>query len=264
MLALICGNGHLPGHIAQAQSTAPLVAVLHGFAPDGLSADMPFRLEQLGSFLAALKERGVAEVCFCGSIARPAVDPSLIDAATMPLVPRLMAAMGQGDDGALREAIRIFEDHGFAVRSAQDLAPDLVMEHGVLTQTAPTDQMREDAAKGFDVIVALSPFDTGQAAVVGAGQLLAVETLGGTDHMISTLPEVPQRTAAVLVKAPKQDQDARADWPTVGPETIRALVAAGVTGLALQPGGALVLFKDETIRLADEAGLAIWAGSATP
>jgi molybdenum cofactor synthesis domain-containing protein len=53
-----------------------------------------------------------------GAIGRPKLDPAMIDAATMPLVPRMMQALGQGDDGALRVVIALFEEAGFALRAA--------------------------------------------------------------------------------------------------------------------------------------------------
>ncbi len=62
MLALVSGRGALPLQVARAQEDKPLVCVLEGFAPDGLQADVTFRLEQLGSLLAGIRARGVTEV----------------------------------------------------------------------------------------------------------------------------------------------------------------------------------------------------------
>ena len=52
MLALIAGQGALPAIVAQAAQERPIVTALHGFTPDGLSVDLEFRIEQLGSFLS--------------------------------------------------------------------------------------------------------------------------------------------------------------------------------------------------------------------
>ncbi|WP_375227627.1 LpxI family protein [Roseobacter sp. S98] len=259
MLALIAGSGGLPAAVAAAQDTAPVVCALEGFTPEGLEVDLPFRLERLGTLLEQLQDRGVTQVCFCGAVQRPAVDPAAIDAATMPLVPVLMQAIASGDDGALRAVLGIFEARGFTVRGAHELAPGILAPEGVLSATWPDDALCEDEKRGREVLAALAPLDVGQGCVAGAGQIWAVETVGGTDHMLATLPPAVRKTRALLIKAPKTGQDLRVDMPAVGPDTIDAVVAAGLAGLVIMAGQTVLLARDETIRRADEAGLVLWS-----
>lgn len=259
MLALVSGRGALPAAVAQAQATKPLICVLEGFAPDELQADIIFRLERLGSFLEDLKARGVTEVCFCGAIRRPDFDPGLIDAATMPIVPVLQQAFRSGDDAALRAILKLFLDAGLVVRGAQELAPDIVISeghHGIAEISA---QMEADIARADAVLAALSPLDVGQGCVVGAGQVWGIETVGGTDHMLRTLPKEVAGARALLVKAPKAGQEMRADMPTVGPETMRAVRDAGLAGVVLTAGEVVLLAPDETKAEARAAGLVFWA-----
>ncbi len=259
MLALITGRGGLPAAVAAQQDQPPFVCALEGMEPDGLAVDQVFRLETLGSLLDTLQERGVKEVCLCGAIARPEVDPARIDAATLPFVPALQKALVSGDDGALRAIIRIFESRGFRVRGAHELAPDLLIPPGILSDARPDAQQREDAVRGAAVLEALAGFDIGQACVVGAGQVLGIEALGGTDHLLNSLPDVPTRRRALLVKRPKRGQDLRADMPTIGPETMASLRAAGLAGLVVEAGQVIILDHAETIARANEAGLILWS-----
>ena len=259
MLALVSGKGSLPALVAQAQDETPLVCVLEGFVPEGLTPDITFRLEHLGSLLADLKARGVSEVCFCGAIERPPFDPGKLDAATVPLVPMMMKAMGSGDDGALRAVMALFEEQGLKVRAAHDLAPGLVAPVGVLSKMQPNDQMQTDVKRADAVLAALAPLDVGQGCVVGAGQVWGIETTGGTDHMLSTLPKGVGRIKAVLVKSPKLGQDLRADMPTIGPATITGVAEAGLAGLVVQAGEVLILNREETVAAADMAGLVLWS-----
>lgn len=258
-LALIVGKGALPARIAAAQDVAPLVAMLKGNPPDGLTPDLEFRVETLGSLLVELGQRGVTDVCLVGAIDRPQIDPSALDAETAPLVPMLMQAAGQGDDGALRAIMALFEQTGFTIRAAHELAPDIVAPPGVLSEKWPDAQMRKDAARGAAVLAALAPLDVGQAVVVGQGQVLGIEAIGGTDALIASLPEVPQRAGAVLVKGPKIGQDARADMPTVGPHTIEAAHAAGLAGVVIDAGDVILLEPERCAALADEYGLVLWS-----
>jgi DUF1009 family protein len=259
MLALIAGQGDLPATVAASQKAPPLICALDGFAPAGLSVDLTFRIETLGSFLADLKGRGVTQVCLCGSIARPPVDPSRIDAATLPLVPRMLAAIQSGDDAALRTVMDILEDHDFEVLGAHQIAPDIVIGEGVLSAASPDSRMQEDAARGAALLSALAPFDVGQACVCGAGRILAIEGAGGTDHMLASLPEVARTGAAILVKWAKDGQDLRADMPAIGPETITSIKAAGLAGLCVQAGRVILLHPEETVARANSAGLVLWS-----
>lgn len=259
MLALVSGRGALPATVAGAQTSPPLICVLEGFDPDGLVADITFRLERLGSLMGDLHARGVTEVCFCGSIERPEFDPGLIDAATQPLVPTLQSAFAAGDDSALRGIISLFQDAGFRIRGAHDLAPQIVIAEGHHGAGTLDPGMEADIARADAVLSVLAPLDVGQACVVGGGQVWGIEASGGTDHLLRTLPARASGARAVLVKAPKAGQDMRVDMPTVGPETISAIKAAGLAGLVVDAGQVVLLAPEEAKAEARDAGLVFWA-----
>ncbi|MGJ8583152.1 MAG: LpxI family protein [Marinosulfonomonas sp.] len=265
MLALIAGQGRLPALLYQAlaeQGAAPHVAELLEHPADipGVTPQV-FRVEHLGSFLKSLLERGVTEVCFAGSIARPALDPAAIDADTMPLVPQMMAAISAGDDGALRGVLAIFEGFGLGIRAAHEILPDLLPIPGSLTQKSPSNRDMSDAIRGAAIVAAMGAADTGQACVVAAGQALAIEALGGTDWMLGTLagenrPNGPN--GGILFKAAKPDQDRRIDLPVIGPETVRLAQQAGLDGIVIPAGNVMVLDPVDTIKEADRLGLFLW------
>ena len=259
MLALIAGQGALPGLIVD-RHRPEIVCELES-APSGLPGAEPFRIETLGTLLASLRDRGATEVCFAGAIRRPRLDPALVDAETMPLVPRMLAALGQGDDGALRTVIGIFEDAGQKVRAAHELLPELLPEAGIPTRAAPGSRDEADAVRAATVHSTLSGADLGQACAVAAGQVLAVETLGGTDWMLATLAgdlRPDGGTGGLLYKAPKVGQDRRIDLPTIGPGTVRGAAAARLSGIVVEAGGVLVLDPGGTVAACDEAGLFLW------
>jgi len=59
----------------------------------------------------------------------------------------------------------------------------------------------------------------------------------------------------VLVKAPKPGQDRRLDLPAIGPATVAGVAKAGLAGIALVAGGALLAEPAEVTRTADHAGI---------
>ena len=258
-LALIAGRGRLPAEVAAAQETPPLVCAYEGVAVDGLEPDLTFRLETLGSLLVRLGEEGVTSVCFCGGIDRPQLDPSKLDTETMALVPLFQKALAAGDNGALQILKEIFEQTGVEVLGADELLPDLVAEQGVLSEAWPDAQMRKDAARGEAVLAGLAPLDIGQACVIGAEQVLGVEAMGGTDHLLATLPERARDMRAVLCKGPKEGQIREIDMPTIGPATLEAAHAAGLVGVIVDAGDVIILEAERCAALADQHGLVLWS-----
>ncbi|PCH67170.1 MAG: phosphatidate cytidylyltransferase [Rhodobacteraceae bacterium] len=262
MLALIAGRGALPGELANRLEVAPLVCALDGFGPDDLPVDVTFRLETLGTLLAVLRDNGVTDVCMAGAIGRPVLDPSAIDAATLPLVPLLQQAMTSGDDGALRAAIIAFESAGMTVMGAHEVAPDLLPPPGCSTHAQPGAPDRADAARGAEIVAAMAAADIGQACVVQHHQALAVEGAFGTDWMLQSLTTRPDAGGGILFKAPKPGQDRRVDLPTIGPDTIVAACAAGLAGVVIESQGVMVLDRATVLAECNRLGLFLWVRAA--
>jgi DUF1009 family protein len=291
MLALIAGQGALPALVLKRHPDA-LVCELEGF-PSGLTGARSFRIERLGSFLQDLRAAGVTEVCLAGRVGRPRLDPAAIDPATLPLVPRMMEALAQGDDAALRLVLAFFEEAGFGLRAAHDLVPEVLPPTGVLTRAAPGASVDRDLARAIKAHAALGAADVGQALVVAEGQVIAVEAQPGTDWMLASLlardpvfaptggvfddplgvaadifggpaqAPRPRRDPAlpaggILYKAPKPGQDRRVDLPAIGPETLRRAADAGLEGIVIEAGGVMLLDPDKALAAADRAGLFLW------
>ena len=261
--AIIAGAGGLPAAVMSAMAERPFVAALEGFAPAGVEPDLWFRVERLVPFLRALEDAGVTRVCFAGAVQRPRLDPALFDPDTATMVPRLLAAMGQGDDATLREVLAIFAEAGFALVGVAEIAPVLVPGAGVLCGTV-TDRDRADAMRAAAIVAALGQVDVGQGAVVQQGLCLAVEALPGTDAMLGGVAAIPAGlrpvgAKGVFYKAPKPAQDRRIDLPALGVETVRRVAAAGLGGIVWEAGGVICLDRPAMVAEAEAAGLFLWA-----
>lgn len=264
-LAIIAGRGGLPAALVAAMAERPLVAALDGHPPDGLTADVVFRVERLVPFLRRLAEEGVETVAFAGAVQRPRLDPAMFDPDTAQMVPRLLAAMQAGDDATLREVIALFEEAGFAVAGIDAIAPALVPGPGLLAGT-PGPQDQADAARAARIVAALGAADVGQGAVVAQGLCLAAEALPGTDAMLAAVAALPAglrpdpaRGRGLLYKAPKPGQDRRIDLPALGPATVARVAKAGLGGIAWEAGGVICLDLPGMIAAASEAGLFLWS-----
>lgn len=263
--ALIAGRGRLPQILADHLGADAVLAELEGFASLGQNRAgvERFRLERLIPFLDRLQALGVTRAVFAGGVHRPRLDPALLDPATMQFLPRIMAAMAQGDDGTLREVITLMGEWGIEVVAAQDICPDLMAGAGVLAgQVKGPD--KQDAARGFAILAAMGAADVGQGCVVARGQCLALEALPGTDEMLAVLAEQRARLdhlplGGVFCKAPKLEQDRRIDLPALGPATLEAAAKAGLRGIAFEANGVLLIDRAEMIARAEAHGLFLWA-----
>lgn len=269
-VGIVAGGGVLPFSVAEllrARGIAPFIFAVRGFCDPVRVAQFPHHwvaLGQVGRLTRLMRSEGCRDIVFIGGLVRPALSEIRLDWGTVRALPAIAAALRGGDDHLLLGVSRIFERHGIRVVGIQDVAPELLMPEGSITRLAPDADAMADIAKGRDVMRALSPFDVGQAVVVVDGHVVAVEDIEGTDGLLARVAHlraekrIRARTGrGVLVKMPKTSQDLRFDLPTLGPKTIEGIVAAGLAGIGIVAGQALVAEADVMTAKADQAGLFI-------
>lgn len=137
---------------------------------------------------------------------------------------------------------------------AHDIAPQLLCESGNIVGKAPGKKMMANIQLGITACKKLGGLDVGQAAIVEAGRIVALEGAEGTDAMILRVNDMRnsgqmpmQGKLGVLVKTMKPDQDMRADLPSIGPQTISNVKQAGLLGIALEADRTLILNRSETL-----------------
>ena len=129
---------------------------------------------------------------------------------------------------------------------------------------APGADHWSDIRRAAEVAKISGSLEIGQGAVVCAGLVLAVEAQEGTDRMLDRIPELiveirgtPEARRGVLVKAAKPQQERRIDLPTIGLTTVAGVARAGLAGIAVEAGAALVVDREAVAAAADAAGLFI-------
>ncbi|WP_375463507.1 LpxI family protein [uncultured Methylobacterium sp.] len=267
-LVLVAGTGRLPERVAESLDRAGRtfkVLALRGFTdrPMRARADATVDLLDVGETLRILKAWGPATIVPAGGVARPSPAAILNAAAALRNREALRNLTGGGDDRLLRGAVMLLEENGHRVLGVHEAAPDLLCPAGRIGRHAPDAAAHASIATGRALLAALSPFDVGQAAVVAADRVLAVEGPEGTDRMLARARALGRRPlghgrplpATVLVKCAKTAQDLRIDLPAVGPRTVRNAAAAGCGGLAIEAGRTLVIDRPETVAEADRLGL---------
>src|SRR5580693_10504252 len=233
-----------------ARGIDPVVFALKG-ACDPLAAERFHHhwisVGQLGRAEKLFRAENCRNLVFIGTLVRPSLSEIRLDWATVRVLGRVWAAFRGGDDHLLSGIGRILERDGFRMLGIKDVAPDLLMPEGCITQVTPDQSAAADIARGRDVLRALSPFDIGQAAIVIDGHVVGVEDIEGTDGLLARVAGLraegrirAKSPRGVLVKAPKSGQDLRFDLPTTGPRTVEGAVAARLAGIAIVAGNTIV------------------------
>jgi DUF1009 family protein len=261
-LGILAGGGPLPGRVAAAAAAAGRAVFLvgfEGFAEAAVLAPFPHEFVRVGAagrILALLRQHGCRDLVLVGPVKRPSILDLRPDAEGVRVLARIGRAAFAGDDGLLAAVVRVLAEEGFSVVGAHEILTEAVGPRGVLGRVAPDAAALADIARGVAVVRALGAVDVGQACVVQQGIALAVEAIEGTDAMLARAGGLARAGAGgVLVKLVKPGQDRRADLPTIGPRTVAAAAAAGLTGIAFEAGGTLLTDRAGLVRAADDAGL---------
>ena len=136
---------------------------------------------------------------------------------------------------------------------------DAMAQVGCLTSLKPNALQESDIEFGWQVAKELGRFDVGQSVAVKEQNVIALEAVEGTDHMIERASRWCSSGGWSLVKVSKPGQDMRFDVPTVGPTTIEMLRRYGAAALCVEAGKTLIVDPQATIALADKYGIVVVA-----
>jgi DUF1009 family protein len=267
-LAIICGGGSLPFAVADAalrNGRKVVLLALRKSAHENSVANYRhhwIRPGQIGRCSRLIRAEGCRDIVMIGNVVRPTLAQLWPDLGTIPHLPRLLGSFRGGDGHLLSGVVRIFEDQGFRLLGAHEIAPEILLPPGPIGVRQPSERDMSDVMRGLALLHATGPFDVGQATVVADNRVLAIEAAEGTDQMLAKLAEMRDSGKirspsgrGVLVKAPKPGQDRRVDLPSIGPRTVEGARAAGLIGIAAIAGGTVVAEPAELAAAADRAKL---------
>lgn len=268
-VGIVAGGGKLPEAVAsslEVQDHKPFVVILEGEAdpagPLGSHDHALLKLEHFAELVPLLKRNGVTHLVLAGEVKRrPKLSALRLNASLLAALPRLAIELSLGDDGLLRAILRYIERRGVRVVGAHEVVPELVAVEGCYTKIAPQASDRRDIEAARAAAEAIGALDIGQGAVAIGGRVVALEGIEGTDGLLARVGglrghgRLAGKTRGVLVKCAKPGQEARADLPSIGPNTVEGAHEAGLAGVAVEAGHSLVLDGPAMVERADALGL---------
>lgn len=272
-LGLIAGLGDLPVAIAEnavAMGQGVHVLRLKGFEEPRLAGypGSVVGLGEVGAVITRLRDAGCRDLVFAGNVSRPNFSDLKLDLRGAALLPKVLSEARKGDDALLRVLVGEFEKSGFNVIGSEQAHAALLAPAGLIAGPEPSAALLADLEVAARVASASGALDIGQACVVCDGLVLAVEAQEGTDEMLrrcAALPDTirgtPLARRGVLVKRPKPVQERRIDLPTTGVSTVELAAAAGLAGIGVEAGGALMLNRAAMEAKASSLGLFLYGFS---
>ena len=273
-IGLIAGWGRYPVFLAKALKKAGYEVVCAGARDhaDPALADIcdVFVYQGLGKFgwtTKFFKKHGVEYATLAGKIHKIRLyDPAFIwkqrpDWYTIKFFAAhfLSRKIDCKDDSLLDTACRAFENRGIKILPGTFFAPELLVERKLLTKRAPTAAQLKDVFFGWKLAREMGRLDVGQSVSVKNSAVLAVEAIEGTDEAIRRAGQLCKSGNFVVVKVSKPGQDMRFDVPTFGLGTIKTMVEAGASTLAVEAKKTLFIDAEEAIAYADAHRVSIVA-----
>jgi DUF1009 family protein len=261
-IGLIAGKGQFPLLFAQAARShgVEVVAAAHRGETDPALGALVQELHwvyvgQLGKIIRIFKKAGVRRAVMAGGITRGRLFKEFRpDLRALSVVRR--AGAGQ-DDRLLRAVAAELESEGITVAPSTLFLEDLLAPAGQIGRRAPSPEERQDIDFGLQVAREVGRLDLGQCVVVRRQVVVALEAIEGTDEAIRRGGSLAG-PGTVVVKISKPHQDLRFDVPAVGPETIAVMTEVKAAVLALESGKTLIFNRQEMLKAANRAKIAVW------
>ncbi|UXT89131.1 LpxI family protein [Agrobacterium pusense] len=267
-LAIVAGSGQLPLYVANAareMGEDPFIVRLRDDSRFDWSGfdNAVISVGDVAGLGRLLRDNRVDRVVLSGAVARRPewreIRPTVAILLKLPSIVKTL--LSGGDDAVLQMVIKIIGTLGAKVIGAHEIAPGLLATTGAFGTQKPAEDDLKDISRAAEAALALGKLDVGQGAVSVGGRIVALEGVEGTDAMLLRVAalraegRISPRRRGVLVKLCKPQQDVRADLPTIGIETVENAQQAGLAGIAVEAGRALVLDRDAMLKAADQAGI---------
>ena len=260
-IGLIAGNGRFP--IIFADNAKKLGYTVSAVAHEGetepeLAQHVErihwIKIGQFNKLIKALKEDGVRRAVMLGGIKKTHMFTTVRpDFRALALAGRLTLWR---DDDILRGFAEELEREGITITDSTFGLTGILVEEGPLTKRTPSKKEWEDIRYGWDVAREIGRLDIGQCVVIKDRVVVAVEAVEGTDGAIRRGGELAKE-GVVVVKRSKPQQDLRFDLPAVGPQTIEVMESVKAAVLALEAGRSVLLDREDMLRKAERAGIAV-------
>ena len=263
-IGLLAGNGRFPLIFTQSARKKGVEVIAIGINEETSKELEKFvdkmywlGVGELEKLLGILKAENIRFIVMAGQVKH-----KLLFDNTIKIDKKMQLLLGslrnKKTDSIIGAVARLLEFQGIKVLSSITFLSDYLAGEGVLTSGMPDERVLKDIDFGRRIAKAIAGLDIGQSIAVKDRVVLAVESIEGTDEAIRRA-ERYGKEGIVVIKVTKPRQDMRFDVPVIGTDTIKLLKEVKASCLSIEAKKTLIIDKQETLRLAEEANISIVA-----
>jgi len=261
---LIAGNGKFPFLVLEAARSQGIDMVVAAIKEETFPEIVQhaktvhwMSLGQLGKLIKTFKSEGVNHAIMAGQVKHKQIFSSIVP--DLKMIQLLASLVTKNTDSLIGGVAKMLEEEGIHLIDSTLFLRPLLPDPGVLTRRSPSEEEKRDLDYGYSVARELGRLDLGQSVAVSDGACVALEAMEGTDAVMERAALLANGRPLRVVKLAKPNQDLRFDVPVIGPATVRLMVRLKVSALAIEARKTLMIDREDLIREADAAGLAIIA-----
>ncbi len=267
-LAIIAGEGSLSDVIIETARKKGWNVTVFAIGDLSITKNQSISLIEMkrldiGRIIKTLKSQKIKNICMVGYIPRPNnlrdyLDFQYLNPQTLSLLFKSIGILRGGDALLFKKINSLLENKGYKVIGASEIAPNLTLKEGLYSSKRVSKVEFEDIKKAQQCAEMTGYLDIGQAVVVKNGRVLAIEAVEGTDAMlerVACLGGISVKRGGVILKSAQINQDKRVDMPTIGPDTIKNIVKANLSGIAITADDVIVLDFQQVIEIIEDNNL---------
>lgn len=267
-LAIIAGGGSLSDVIIETAEKKGWNLTVFAIGDLNITKNQDIRLIEMnrldiGRIFQILKSQNIKNICMVGYIPRPNspkdyLNFRYLNVQTLSILFQSIGILRGGDASLFKKINSLLEKRGYKIIGASEIAPNLTLKGGLYSSKSVSKVEFENIKKAKQCAEMTGYLDIGQAVVVKNGRVLAIEAAEGTDVMlerVACLGGISIKRGGVILKSAQINQDERVDMPTIGPNTIKNVVKANLSGIAITADNVIVLDFQKVIEMIEDNNL---------
>lgn len=212
-------------------------------------------LGELSKLIEICRGEGITEIMMAGQVKHAKIFSSI--RPDWRLVKLMASLASKNTDSLIGGVSRVLADEGIRLVDSTLLLKPLLAPAGAVTKRKPDSDENRDIEYGRKIAHALAAHDLGQSVAIADRACVALEAMEGTDAMLRRAASLVEGRRLTLVKSSSRRGHLLFDVPVVGPTTIDVMIETNTTALAVDAGRTLLLDREDLVRKADAARIAI-------
>ena len=267
-LAIIAGGGSLSDVIIETARKKGWNVTVFAIGDLNITKNQNISLIEMnrldiGRIFQILKSQKIKNICMVGYIPRPNslkdyLNFRYLNVQTLSVLFKSIGILRGGDASLFKKINSLLEKRGYKIIGASEIAPNLTLKRGLYSSKSVSKVEFENIKKAKQCAEMTGYLDIGQAVIVKNGRVLAIEAAEGTDVMlerVTCLGRISTKRGGVILKSAQINQDERVDMPTIGPNTIKNIVKANLSGIAITADNVIVLDFQKVIEMIEDNNL---------